>query len=60
MFRSLIAAISLGVIAAAAYAGSCSDCDTTYKEHYAACRGDTTCQQRAQEAWQRCKVGCSK
>ena len=59
MFRAIISVVMLLLTASAAYAGSCADCKTTYQEHYAACRGDTTCQQRAKEAYDRCQVGCS-
>lgn len=56
MFGLMASALALS----AAYAGSCADCDTTYKEHAKACSGDQACLDRAREAYQRCKIGCAK
>jgi hypothetical protein len=58
MFKKMIVVLSLGFVVIAAYAGSCTDCKTTYDEHKAACRGDTTCETRALEAYESCKIGC--
>jgi hypothetical protein len=50
--------IGLGISLSTAHAGSCDDCYTTFKRNYDACRGDTTCEDRANEEWERCQVGC--
>jgi hypothetical protein len=39
-------------------AGSCDDCYKTYERNYAACDGDATCEARANEELERCRVGC--
>ncbi len=59
LVKKIVSALALGLAALAAYAGSCADCRRTYDLHKADCRGDTTCETRAKEAYDRCLVGCS-
>lgn len=60
MRSKMIVGVLLSIVSMVTIAGSCKDCETTYYEHYRACRGDTICQERVKEAYRACMIGCAR